>query len=96
MKCRCQRGLLFSQRATSAVLCVGVIVQDEVHIKIGSHLALNLTQKAHKFLASMARFGDSNDPTGCYIQSGKERSGAVPIVVRLQRGGRPGRIGSMG
>ena len=59
----------------------GVIVQDKVNIKLASNLSLNLTQKAQKFLASMTRFSGSNDPTGCHIQSGKERSGTVPIVV---------------
>jgi hypothetical protein len=59
----------------------GVIVQDEVNIEIGRNFALDLAQKAHKFPASMPGFNRCDDPTGCYIQSGKERSGGMPIIV---------------
>ena len=71
----------FFEKDTNTMTSQRVIVQDKVNIKIASHLALNLTQKAQKFLALMTRFSGSNDPTGCHIQSGKERSGTVPIVV---------------
>ena len=39
----------FEPAANFSSLVRGIIIQDEVNIKIGSHFAFNLTQKAHKF-----------------------------------------------
>ena len=59
----------------------GVVVEDDMHIKLSGNLALDLTQKIEEFFGAVFGLGGADHLARCYIQSRKQGQRAVPIIV---------------
>jgi hypothetical protein len=59
-------------------------------------LPINRVQEGQEFAVGMARLTPLDDVALEDIQRGKERGGAMPLIVRVWRAGTPGRRGKMG
>ena len=58
-----------------------VVVQYQMHFQVGRHLALDLPQKRQELLVPMAGVAAPDHLAAGDVQRGKERGGAVPIVI---------------
>jgi len=59
----------------------GVVIQHQVDVEAGRHCLLDLIKEAHKFLLTMPALAPTDDPTRGCLQSGKQGSRAMPIVI---------------
>ncbi len=59
----------------------GVIVEQEMRIKVCWRFAVNLFQKQEKLLIPMSIFATSDDATVKYVKGGKQSSGFVTLTV---------------
>jgi hypothetical protein len=62
-----------------------VVVHDEMHVETRGNGLVNGVQKLAKLRAAMPAMEFSNDFAGLYIQSGKQRRGAMSFVVMVRR-----------
>jgi len=58
-----------------------VIVHDEVHVQTVGNSGFDLIEKLAELYGAMALVALSDDPAGCDVEGGKQRCGAVALVV---------------
>lgn len=67
---------------TDLGLLVGcIVVEDDMHLLVGGHLGLHGVEEADEFLVSMALHVAPDHRAIEYVERGKERGGAVTLVV---------------
>jgi hypothetical protein len=59
----------------------GVVVADDVNIKLGGDLVVDLAQEGQLLLMAMARGGMSKDLAREIVQGGKQGDRSVPVVI---------------
>ena len=59
----------------------GVVVADDVNIKLGGHLSVDLAQEGQPLLMAMTRGGMSEDLARKIVEGGKQRDRSVTVVI---------------
>jgi hypothetical protein len=83
-------------RLDQGMLVGAVVVQNEMDVLPARGLPINRVQECQEFAVGVARLTPLDDVALEDIQRGKERGGAMPLIVRVWRAGTPGRRGKMG
>lgn len=72
-------------------LVSGVIVEDQVQVKLGRCLPLDQPQEADEFSGAVAEHALADYGVRLYVESSKQRRGAMPLVV-VRHGGTPAKL----
>ena len=67
--------------ADFGVLVRAVVVDDQVHVELGRDLLVDPPQETQKLLVPVPGFALGDHRTSGYVQGGKQRCGAVAVVV---------------
>lgn len=79
--------IALSQRFTTSVLCVPVVVEDEVQVEMGRGLAQELPQECQELLGAVTGQALADDRAACHVESGEQRGGPIALVVVCQGAG---------
>ena len=74
-------GMTFKPGDDLGMFMSGVVVADDVNIKVGGHLSVDLAQEGQPLLMAMARGGMSKDLAREIVQSGKQSDRSVTVII---------------
>jgi hypothetical protein len=87
----------FGQPVADQLRLVGaVVVQDQVNVQLGRHVAFDGVEEAAKLHGAMAALGLTDQGAGFSIQRGKQTGGAVTGIIVGAAFDLAGRMGSSG
>src|SRR5580704_11062019 len=73
----------FEPGADLGVLVRRIVVDDQVQLRSGRGLAVDLIEEADEFLMPMARHALADDPALQHVERGEQRRRTVTLVVML-------------
>ena len=74
-------GMTLEEGDDLGMLVGGVVVADDVNIKLGGDLALDLAQEGQPLLMAMTRGGMSEDLARKIAEGGKQGDRSVTVVI---------------
>ena len=87
MKCIVKRGCFFQPSANLRVFVRGVVVRDQMQIKVARCFAVDLLEEPEPFDMGVACLGAGDQFSGQLAERGEQRDRAVPDIV-VRHGGR--------